>query len=67
MALSWKPGVVCMTGKGLSLFEIGSNSDFSNNYTMYTTGERSEPLKNNLWTPSPSNKLFTQDHFVDES
>ena len=45
IALSWKPGIVCMTGKGLTLFELGSDSDFSNNYTTYTTGERSEPEK----------------------
>ena len=45
MALSWKPGIVCMTGEGLTLFELGSDSDFSNIYTIHNTGERSEPEK----------------------
>ena len=43
MALSWRPRIVCMTGEGLTLFELGSDSDFSNIYTMYNTGERNEP------------------------
>ena len=50
MALSWKPRIVCMTGEGLTLFELWSDSDFSNIYTMYmyNTGERSEPEKKSL-------------------
>ena len=59
-----------MTGEGitLKLFELGSHSDFSNIYTtcMYNIGERSEPEKNyknkiNLWTPSPTHQISTQD------
>ena len=45
MALSWKPGIVSMSGKGLTLFELGCDSDFFNIYTMYNTGKRSEPEK----------------------
>ena len=45
MTLSWKPRIVCITGEGLTLFELGSDSDFSNIYTMYNTGERSEQKK----------------------
>ena len=70
MALSWKPRMVCITGAGLTLFERGSDSDFSNIYTMYNTGERSEPekkFKNNLWTPSPTHQISTQDPTTDKS
>ena len=69
MELSWKPGIVCMTGKGLTIFELGSDSDFSNNCTMYTTGERSEKkkIKITFGPPSPTNKISTQDPFSDES
>ena len=31
--------------KGLTLFELWSDSFFSNIYTMYTTSERGEPEK----------------------
>ena len=48
MASSWKSGIMCMTGEGLTLFELGSDSDFLNIYTMYNTGERSEPEKKPL-------------------
>ena len=50
MALSWKPGTVCMTREGLTLFELGSDLDFSNIYIMYNTGERSEPEKKKIKT-----------------
>ena len=52
-------------GKRANPFLHLDNSDFSNNYTMYTTGERSD--KNNIWTPSPNNKISTQDPFSHES
>ena len=45
MALSLTPEIVCMTGEGLILFEFGSDSDFSNIYTIYNTGDGSEPEK----------------------
>ena len=41
-----KQGIVCMSRKGITVFELGSDSDFSNIYTMYNTSERSEPEKN---------------------
>ena len=40
---------------------------------MYNTDERSEPEKiikydkNNLWTPSPTHHIFTQDPISDQS
>ena len=58
--------------KGLP-FEFGSDSDFSNIYTMYDTGERSEPEKNIKirWKqpldPSPTHQTSTQDPTSDKS
>ena len=47
MAISWKPAIVCMTGERINRFELESDSNFSNIYTiMYNTGERSEREKN---------------------
>ena len=35
-----------MTGEGITLLNLGGDSDFSNFNTMYNTGERSEPENN---------------------
>ena len=66
MELSWKPGIVCMTGKGLSLFITWKWSGFFKyicKYNMYTTGE----LNTTFWIPSPTNEISTQDPLSDVS
>ena len=69
MELSWKSRIVCMTGEGLTLFELGSDSDFLNIYTMYNTGERSKKnkIKNNSWTFSPTHQISTKEPTSDKS
>ena len=80
IALSWKPGIVSMTGEGINNplnqteFELGNDSDFSNIYNVLNTGERSEQEKNyknkiktTFGPPLIPIKLSTQDPTSDKS
>ena len=58
MALSWKSGILCMTGEGLTLFELGSNI-----YNMYNIGERSEQEKNPVAPLSYPSNIHTSPIF----
>ena len=47
MGLSWKPGIVCMTGDGDNPLNLEAIRIFQKIYTMYDTGERSEKIYQN--------------------
>ena len=54
LSVSCKPRTVCMMGEGLTLFELGSDSDFQI-FTLCiilaSGAGQKKKFKNNLWTP----------------
>ena len=70
MALSRKPWIVCMTGEGILNLEVIQIFQIFSLCITLASGASQKKIKrrkNNLWTPSLTHQISTQDPTSDKS